>query len=295
MARLSLLTIDKESPRWRSLRRSWYRFRRNPLSLMGLAIVVITIVIAVAPEHLAPYPDHAGYYINFKEAKQPPSMKHPFGTDEYGRDILSRVMFGFRFSMTLAVVVLSLTAPTGILLGLIAGYHEKTWIDTVIMRVADMFIAVPPLVLALSICSILPPNIMNAMIAVSLMWWPWYTRLVYNTTVSLKNEYFVQAAEIMGASKFHIMFREILPNALGPILTKLTLDVGWVILIGASLSFVGLGAQPPTPDLGTMVSEGSKYMPEYWWISIFPAIAISFIILGFNLLGDGIKDALSGG
>jgi peptide/nickel transport system permease protein len=197
--------------------------------------------------------------------------------------------------MTLAVVVLSLVAPSGILLGLIAGYHEKTWIDAVIMRVADMFIAVPPLVLALSICSILPPNIMNAMIAVSLMWWPWYTRLVYNTTVSLKNEYFVQAAEIMGASKFHIMFREILPNALGPILTKLTLDVGWVILIGASLSFVGLGAQPPTPDLGTMVSEGSKYMPEYWWISIFPAIAISFIILGFNLLGDGIKDALSGG
>jgi peptide/nickel transport system permease protein len=204
-------------------------------------------------------------------------------------------MFGFRFSMTLAVVVLSLTAPSGILLGLVAGYHEGTWVDTLVMRIADMFIAVPPLVLALSICSILPPNIINAMMAVSLMWWPWYARLVYNATASLKNEYFVQAAEITGASRLHIMFREILPNALGPILTKLTLDVGWVILIGASLSFVGLGAQPPTPDLGTMVAEGSKYLPEYWWISIFPALAISFIILGFNLLGDGIKDALSGG
>lgn len=295
MSKLGIITIDKESPRWRSFRRAWYRFRRNPLSVVGLVIVVITIIIALFPEHLAPYPDHAGYYINFKEAKRPPSLKHPFGTDEYGRDILSRVMFGFRFSMMLAAVVLTVTAPPGILLGLIAGYHEKTWIDNVIMRIADMFIAVPALVLALSICSILPPNVFNAMIAVSLMWWPWYTRLVYNVTVSLKNEYFVQAAEIMGASKLHIMFREILPNALGPILTKITLDVGWVILIGASLSFVGLGAQPPTPDLGTMVSDGSKYLPEFWWISIFPALAISFIILGFNLLGDGIKDALSGG
>jgi len=295
MARLSLIKIDKESPRWRSLRRSWYKFRKNPLSLVGLAIVLITVIIALFPEYLAPYPGHAGYYINFNEAKRPPSLQHLFGTDEYGRDILSRVMFGFRFSMMLAAVVLTLTAPPGILLGLIAGYHEKTWIDNLIMRVADMFIAVPALVLALSICSILPPNITSAMMAVSLMWWPWYTRLVYNTTISLKNEYFVQAAEIMGASKLHIMFREILPNALGPILTKITLDVGWVILIGASLSFVGLGAQPPTPDLGTMVSEGSKYLPEYWWISTFPALAISFIILGFNLLGDGIKDALSGG
>ena len=290
---MRFMHIDKESPRWRSFKRAWYNFSRNPTSLIGLIIVIITIIIALFPDYIAPYPSHAGYYINFREAKLPPSSKHIFGTDEYGRDVFSRVLFGFQYSMKLVAVVLAVTAPPGIILGLIAGYYDKSLIGWLIMRVADMFIAVPALVLALSICSILPPSIFNVMIAVSLMWWPWYTRLCYNTTLSLKNEYFVKAMEIVGASRFHIIFREILPNELGPILTKLTLDVGWVILIGAALSFVGLGAQPPTPDLGTMVSEGAKYLPEYWWISLFPALAISFIILGFNLLGDGINDALS--
>ncbi len=290
-----MIVINMESPRWRSFKRTWYRFSRNPLSIVGLIIAIITIIIAIFTGYIAPYPSHAGFYTNFKEAHLPPSLAHPFGTDEYGRDVLSRVLFGFRYSMMMAAVVLTLTVPPGVLLGLVAGYYEKTWIDNVIMRIADMFIAVPPLVLALSICSVLTPSVFNAMMAVSLMWWPWYTRLVYNVTTSLKNEYFVQAAEVIGASKLHIMFKEIFPNTLGPVLTKITLDVGWVILIGAALSFVGLGAQPPTPDLGTMVSEGGKYLPEYWWISIFPALAISFIILGFNLLGDGIRDAFSGG
>jgi len=160
----------------------------------------------------------------------------------------------------------------------------------VIMRFADIFLAVPPLVLALSICSVLTPSVFNAMMAVSLMWWPWYTRLVYSISSSLRNEAFVQAAEIAGASPFHIIFREILPNCLGPILTKITLDAGWVILIGASLSFVGLGAQPPIPDLGTMVSDGANFLPEQWWVSLFPALTIVLIILGFNLLGDGVRD-----
>jgi len=126
------------------------------------------------------------------------------------------------------------------------------------------------------------------------MWWPWYTRLLYNITSSVKEEYFVYAAKVTGASSFHIMFKEIFPNAMGAVLTKVTLDVGWVILLGASLSFVGLGAQPPTPDLGTMVADGAKFLPDYWWISLFPALAISYVILGFNLLGDGIKDAFEG-
>ncbi|MEM3728548.1 MAG: ABC transporter permease [Candidatus Bathyarchaeia archaeon] len=190
----------------------------------------------------------------------------------------------------MAAVVLALVVPVGVVLGLIAGYYRGTWIDTVIMRISDIFIAVPPLVLALAIAAVLTPSVFNSMIAVSLMWWPWYTRMVYNTASALRNEYFVQAAEVMGAGPFHIIFKEILPNCLGPILTKVTLDVGWVILLGSALSFVGLGAQPPTPDLGTMVAEGGQYMPGAWWISIFPAIAISIIILGFNLLGDGIRD-----
>jgi len=281
---------QKTPPRIESLKRAWYNFRKSPLSLIGLGISLFCIIVAVFAPHIAPYPEHAGFYINFDEAYQPPSWKHPFGTDAYGRDVLSRVFFGFRFSLMMAAVVLSLVVPPGVVLGLIAGYYRGTWVDMLIMRIADIFIAVPPLVLALAICSVLEPNVFNAMMAVSLMWWPWYTRLVYNTVSSIRNEYYVIAAELLGVSKAHIMFKEILPNCLGPILTKLTLDIGYVILIGASLSFVGLGAQPPTPDLGTMVSEGAKYLPNYWWVAIFPALAIAFIILGFNLLGDGIRD-----
>ena len=283
----------RPSPRRESLKRAWYNFRKSPLSLIGLGISVFCVIVAIFAPFIAPYPEHAGFYINFDEAYQPPNWKHPFGTDAYGRDVLSRVFFGFRFSLMMAGVVLSLVVPPGVVLGLIAGYYRGTWIDMLIMRIADIFIAVPPLVLALAICSVLEPNVFNAMMAVSLMWWPWYTRLVYNTVSSIRNEYYVIAAELLGVKKSYIMFREILPNCMGPILTKVTLDVGWVILIGAALSYVGLGAQPPTPDLGTMVAEGGQYLPQYWWISIFPALAISFIILGFNLLGDGIRDVFA--
>ncbi len=280
--------VPKVSPFRESLRRAWYRFSRTPLPLIGLAIVLFSIFAAIFAPYIAPYPEQAYLYINFDESFRPPSLKHLCGTDEYGRDIFTRILFGFRFSLKMALVVLAIVVPVGVLTGLVAGYHSGTWIDTAIMRTADVFIAVPPLVLALAICSILTPSVFNAMVAVTLMWWPWYTRLTYNIASSLRNEYFVQAAELIGASTFHIIFREILPNCLGPILTKVTLDVGWVILIGAALSFVGLGAQPPTPDLGTMTSDGLKFLPTYWWISIFPALAISFIILGFNLLGDGV-------
>jgi peptide/nickel transport system permease protein len=161
------------------------------------------------------------------------------------------------------------------------------------MRITDIFLAIPSIVLALAICSLLEPNLFNSMMAVSVLWWPWYTRLAYGIASSLKNEYFVQAAELTGASTFHILFREILPNCVSPIFTKMTLDVGWVILIGSTLSFVGLGAQEPIPALGSMVAAGTKYMPDYWWMTIFPSIAIALTILGFNLLGDGLRDLLA--
>ena len=160
------------------------------------------------------------------------------------------------------------------------------------MRITDIFIAVPPLILALAVCSVLTPSIYNAMYAISLAWWPWYTRLVYGITSSLKEEFFVQSAEVTGANKIHILFREILLNCIAPLFTKMSLDMGWIILIGSSLSFVGLGAQPPTADLGSMVADGSKYLPDQWWISIFPALAIMLIVLSFNLFGDGIRDTL---
>jgi peptide/nickel transport system permease protein len=272
------------------LRRKWYRFSRSPLSIVGLVISVGSIVLALAAPYVSPYPQHAGLFTDFRHARLPPSFTYLFGTDEMGRDVLSRTIFGFQYSLMMAAVVLALVVPPGVILGLIAGYYRGTWIDSVVMRISDMFIAVPPLVLALAIAAVLTPSLVNSMMAVSLMWWPWYTRLTYNTASAVRNEYFVQAAEVMGASSFHTIFREILPNCLGPILTKITLDVGWVILLGSALSFVGLGAQPPTPDLGTMVAGGGQFIHNAWWISIFPAAAISLIILGFNLLGDGIRD-----
>jgi peptide/nickel transport system permease protein len=272
------------------IKRKWFRFSRSPLSVAGLVVVVAVIFLALAAPFITPYPGQAGLQTNLRDRFLPLSSKHLFGTDQLGRDVFTRTIFGFQYSLMMAGVVLLLVVPPGVVLGLIAGYYRGGWVDMAIMRISDVFIAVPPLVLALSIASVLTPSAVNAMMAVSLMWWPWYTRLTYNATSSVRNEYFVQASEVMGENSFRIMFSEILPNCLGSILTKITLDVGWVILLGSALSFVGLGAQPPTPDLGTMVAGGSIFLPGQWWISMFPALAIVVVILGFNLLGDGIRD-----
>lgn len=258
--------------------------------MVGLIIIIAISLAAVFAPYITPYPSHAGPYANFKESSQPPSAKHLFGTDTVGRDVFSRVIFGYRYSLMLAVVVISLSAPPGILLGLIAGYYQRTKLETVIMRITDIFLAVPPLILALAITALLTPNITNQMMAVSLMWWPWYCRLVYSLTASLRNEYFVVEAELTGARKAHILLRSILPNCVGPILTKITLDMGFVITLGASLSFIGLGVQPPKPGLGTMVADGAKRLPAEWWMTIFPALAIVLVILAFNLVGDGLRD-----
>jgi peptide/nickel transport system permease protein len=274
------------------IKRAWYKFRKNSLSVIGAAIVLIVVFLAVFAPFVAPHPEQAGSFVNFSEASQPPSLRYLCGTDAFGRDILSRIFFGFRLSLIMGVVVISLTAPVGVTLGLVAGYMKGTWVETIIMRITDIFVAVPPLVLALAVCSILQPNVFNAMMAVSLMWWPWYCRMVFGIASSIRNEFYVQAAEITGAGKIHIIFKEMLPNCFGPIFTKVSLDMGWVILIGSALSFVGLGAQPPTPDLGTMVADGGKYMPDQWWIAIFPAFAIMLVVFGFNILGDGIRDML---
>jgi peptide/nickel transport system permease protein len=273
-----------------SLGRNWYKFSRNPLSLIGLFTVSLVVFLAVFAPLVAPYPQHASAFVDFDNASLPPSRTYLLGTDVVGRDILSRIFFGFRFSLMMGGVVLALVVPPGVTLGLIAGYNQGTWLETVIMRVTDIFLAVPPLILALAITSVLTPNLFNAMIAVSLMWWPWYTRLVYGLASTLRNEFFVSSAETLGASKAHIIFKEILPNCISPVFTKMSLDMGWVILLGSALSFVGLGVQPPKPGLGTMVADGAKYLPDQWWISVFPALAIVLVVLGFNLLGDGLRD-----
>jgi len=269
--------------------RNWYKFSKNPLSVLGLLIVILIIVMAVFANYLTPYPEHAGPFVDIPNKIKPPSSTYFFGTDKIGRDTFSRIIFGYRTSLILGVIVLCIAVPIGTSLGLVAGYFGGK-IDAIIMRITDIFLSIPPLVLALSIMAFLKPTLTNAMIAVSMMWWPWYTRLIYNLTRSIKNEGFVISSRIVGASHFHIIFREILPNCSASLITKITLDMGFVILIGSSLSFLGLGVQPPTPDLGTMVSQGSKYLPDIWWLSVFPGLAILVIVLGFNLLGDGLKD-----
>jgi len=294
----NLIAISLVRPKsifWFNLEKNWYKFSRNRLSIVGLVIVAGIIISAIFAPWIIPYPEHVGPFVDFESGAQPPSLQHLFGTDIIGRDIFSRVIFAFRGALIMAVVVLALAVPPGVFLGLIAGYLQNTWIDTVIMRITDVFLSIPPLILALAIAAMLKPTLMNAMIAVTISWWPWYTRLVYGMASSVRNEYFVIAANLIGASKFHILLREILPNCLSPIFTKMALDIGWVILLGASLSFLGLGEQPPIPALGTMLSDGAKFMPTLWWMSVFPALAIVLCILGFNLMGDGIRDMLEKG
>lgn len=277
------------------IKRSWYKFSLNKMSVIGLAIVLIVALLGIFEPLIAPYPKHIGAFVDFASACQKPSISHWMGTDNFGRDILSRVMFAFRGAFVMGLGVLLVVVPTGSILGLIAGYWKGKTISTFILRVTDIFLALPPLILALCVCAIMRPTLFNSMMAVTIAWWPWYTRLVYGMSASISNELYVKSAELLGASKSHILFKEILPNCLSPIFTKMTLDMGWVILTGASLSFVGLGEQPPIPALGTMVSDGAKYLPELWWISLFPALAIMIIVLGFNIMGDGVKDMLSSG
>lgn len=283
-------TAPPKSRTRESLGRNWYKFSRNPISIVGLGTVLLVTFLAVFAPWVAPYPEHAGAFVDFGNASQPPSLQHPFGTDVVGRDVMSRVFYGYRFSLLMGVIVLTLVVPPGVFLGLVAGYMQGSPLETLIMRITDIFLAVPPLILALAITSVLTPNLFNAMLAVSLMWWPWYTRLVYGLASTLRTEFFVSSAEAVGASRAHILFREILPNCVSPIFTKMSLDMGWVILLGSALSFVGLGVQPPKPGLGTMVADGASYLPDQWWISVFPALAIVVVVLGFNLLGDGLRD-----
>lgn len=277
------------------IKKKWYMFSRNKLSVIGLAIVLLVIFTAVFAPLIVPYPQHAAEFVDYKNASLAPSSQYFFGTDVYGRDIFSRICFAFRGALLMGIIVLAIAVPVGVMMGLLAGYYKGSKIDTIIMRLTDIFLAVPPILLALAIAAVLEPNLKNSMLAVTVMWWPWYARLTYGMASSLRNEYFVISSELIGAGKAYILFRDILPNCLSPIFTKMALDMGWVILIGASLSFVGLGEQPPTPALGQMVSDGMRYMPDQWWMTIFPSLAIVLIILGFNFLGDGIRDMLAKG
>lgn len=263
----------------------------NPLSLLGVFLVSLVIILAIFADFIAPFPEHRGAVVDFVNFNKAPEWPYIMGTDLVGRDIFSRIIYAYRISLLLGVFVLTIAVPIGVTIGLIAGYvGGKT--EYILMRITDVFLSIPPLVLAMSIMGLLEPTLVNGMLAVTVMWWPWYTRLVYNIARGEKEEGYVLAAEIIGASKAHIIFREILPNCLPAIITKMTLDFGFVILIASSLSFLGLGVQPPTPDLGSMVAGGATYLPDSWWLTVFPGLAILVAVFGFNLIGDALRDIL---
>ena len=279
------MSMLAHSAAWHAAR----HFGRNPLSIIGALIVVGIIMAAIFAQYLAPYPQHAGAFVDFANANQPPSTTHWFGTDLVGRDIFSRVLFGYRNSLVLGCVVLVIAAPLGSLLGLLAGYFGGT-VESAVMRLTDIFLSLPALIVAMTILGLLRPSLVFAMMAVSFVWWPWYTRLVYGLVKSIRLEGYVVAAELIGASRARILLSEILPNCAPTILTKMSVDMGLVILFGSSLSYLGLGAPAPIPDLGTMVADGGSYLPDLWWLSVSAGLAIFLAVLGFNLLGDGLSD-----
>ena len=286
--------IQADNPQLRNLssrQMAFYRFKSNPLALIGGFIVISVAIAAIFAPYLAPSPESAGSFVDFRNRHAPPSWQNPMGTDNVGRDILSRVIYGYRVSLGLVIGVLGVAVPFGVILGLIAGYFGG-WIETIVMRFTDVMLALPPLAMALAITAVLSPNLINAMVAITMLWWTWHTRLIYRIVKSQMNEDYVEAALVAGASHSHILFKELLPNCFSAVAVKISLDAGFVILFGAALSFLGLGVQPPTPDLGTMVATGSEYMPEMWWQAVMPGLAILYAILGFNLLGDGLRDML---
>ena len=278
----------------RSHRRArWLRrLLRNPLSAAGASIVLLLVACALAPALFAPFPEDSGPSVHFDRASRPPGAVHWFGTDEVGRDIFTRTVYGARVSLTLVVVVLGIALGVGVPLGLCAGYWSGGWTSTAIMRVTDVFLSVPPLALALAVTAAFRPDLGSAMLAISFTWWPWFTRLVYGEVLSRREEPYVEAARALGQHDGVILFREILPNVISPIVVKATLDVSFVILLGSGLAFLGVGAQEPTPDWGAMVARGRTFLPGQWWMSTMPGLAIFAAVMGFNLLGDALRDAL---
>ena len=270
---------------------AWFRFRRNPAALIGATIVISVTMLAIFAPILSPSPQSAGSFVDFAHRHHPPSAEYWFGTDNVGRDIFTRVIFGYRISLSLVVGVLGFAVPFGVTLGLLAGYFGGRT-EFIIMRFTDVMLAIPPLAMALAITAVLSPSLVNAMIAITMLWWTWHTRLIFRIVKAQMSEDYVEAAKVAGASHAHIMFKELLPNCISAISVKISLDAGFVILFGAALSFLGLGVHPPTPDLGTMVSTGSEYLPEFWWEALMPGLAILYAILGFNLLGDGLRDMM---
>lgn len=258
---------------------------------VGSSITLLIILIAISAPWIVPHPQDSLGAAHIKERFQPPQLNHFFGTDELGRDVFSRVFYGSRISLRVGVLAIGLALLIGVPLGVIAGYGGGM-LDEIVMRTTDVFLSFPPLLLAMAISAMLGPTLTNAMIAIAIAWWPWYTRLLRSEAISIRERDFVQAARAMGASWGRIVFKHVLSNCWAPIIVQASMDFGSIILTSASLSFLGLGAQPPTPEWGLMISTGRTFFLTNWWIVTFPGLAIFLAVLSFNLVGDGLREIL---
>jgi peptide/nickel transport system permease protein len=278
-----------ENQNTRSFRHVLSVIVRDPLSLASTIVIILFILIALFARQIAPYPLEGAGKTNVSHSMAAPSAQNLFGSDKLGRDILSRVIVGAQPALIIPIGVVLFAILIGAPLGALAGY-KGGWVDELIMRITDLFLAFPSLLLAMAIASALGRGTDKAAFALVISWWPWYTRLVRGVTLSLKERYFVEAAQAIGVRDSVIIWRHILPNTISPILVQATVDMGTVILAMGGLAFLGLGTQPPAPNWGLMVSDGRTYILNQWWIATFPGIAIFVVVLAFNLLGDTLRD-----
>jgi peptide/nickel transport system permease protein len=263
---------------------------RDPAAAAGLFIILLVIAIAILAPLLSTHPE-AVWDMNPKQRLLAPSHTYLFGTDRMGADIYSRVLFGARITLVIAMVAVGASLLIGVPIGLISGWR-RNWIGESLMRVSDVFLAVPQIVLAIAIAQTLGPSIENVILALSITYWPWFTRLVHAEVRSLKNETFIEAAIALGVPTWRIMLLHVLPNVASPIIVRTSIGMGFTILTASALGFLGLGAPPPAPEWGRMIAESREFLPEAWWYALAPGLAIFLVVMGFNLLGDGLRDVL---
>jgi peptide/nickel transport system permease protein len=274
----------------KSILREFWLFLKGDRAMFASFIVIATfILIAVAAPAFIPYPADIIQEVHMEDKLLEPSSQHWFGTDEMGRDVFSRVLYGTRLSFQMALIVMVISSAIGIIYGLVSGYFGGI-IDMIMMRVCEIFLSFPSLLLAIAIVSVLGPSLTNTAISIALSWWPWFARLIRNETLSIKEKGFIQAAQTMGVKPWRILYRHILRNALPLIIVQVSVSFGSVILTAASLSFLGLGVQPPIPEWGLMISTGKNYFLSGWWYVTFPGIFIFITVMACNFFGDGVRD-----
>ena len=268
---------------------AWRAFARNRLAMAGLFIILFLILVALFADQLAPFSPYEGDLRVSRLA--PPSWTHPFGTDDQGRDILSRVIHGSRITLFVVLLVAVLAAPVGLLVGTVAGYSGGL-VDAALMRITDIFLAFPRLILALAFVAALGPGIENAVIAIAITSWPPYARIARAETLTIRQADYILAVKLVGATPWRIVLRHVMPLCVSSVIVRVTLDMAGIILTAAGLGFLGLGAQPPMPEWGALIANGRLYVLDQWWVAAAPGAAIFVVSLAFNLLGDGLRDAL---